>query len=157
MRSIVSSILMVARILAVCAGIAGVGAGLLFMTFIAGLTCFNSCPTREQYFTNLPRGTLWVMLPAIVLGGLALLAYSVYCGASHQTHAIRLPVVAVAVACVALALFDQVAYVTPNMYGESLVAWTAVWGLALVAISVAWSWLLVRCAGAVQRREVVVP
>jgi hypothetical protein len=46
MRKVVQFLLFASRGLAVCAVLAGLGAGLFEATFDAGFVCFDTCPSR---------------------------------------------------------------------------------------------------------------
>lgn len=64
MRRVVPILLTASRVLAILAMLAGLAVGLLAATAGAGLICFDTCPTPEQYFPRLVPGALFLLTPA---------------------------------------------------------------------------------------------
>src|SRR5262245_22380812 len=83
MRRVVSSLLIVARVLGILAVLA-----LLYTSYVVFLlvnfTCFDICPTRERYFPRQLSTAISVLGPCIVLAALALVVFLVYCLATRQ-------------------------------------------------------------------------
>ena len=151
MSKVVQLLLFASRGLAVCAVLAGLGAGLLAY-WASGLVCFDSCPTRASYFASLEPGTVRVLAPCVVLEALALAVFLAYCLATRQTRraviSLLFLLVAGAVGVVALSALVQHAQATLPVWGGDagdllreapLVAWTTQWGLALTLAAGVWS------------------
>jgi len=144
-------LLFASRGLAICAVLAGLGAGLLEATF-GGLACFDSCPTRTAYFAGLGSVAVSVMTPCVMLETLALAAFVAYCLATRQTRraviSLLFLLVAGAVGVAALSALMQHAQDTLPVWGgdagdllrEAPVGdWIVQWGLALTLVAGAWS------------------
>lgn len=144
-------LLLVSQCLAFCALLAGLGAGFL-ATFAADYTCFDTCPTREGYFSLLGPTALRVMTPCVVLEVLALAVFLSYCVAAGQARrAVKLILfllVSGMVGIAALVVFMQHGRATlPNIEDDILaesqvVSWARMWGLALMFVAGAWSSIL---------------
>ncbi len=147
----VPSLLFATRGLAVCAVLAGLGAGLLEATF-GGLVCFDNCPTRASYFAYLGPGAVHVLTPCVVLEALALVAFLAYCLATRQTRraviSLLFLLVAGAVGVVALSALAQHAQDTLPVWGGDagdllreapLGDWIVQWGLAVALAAGVWS------------------
>jgi hypothetical protein len=83
MQRIVPSLLIAARVLAILAVLA-----LLFTLWMEGIgvgfTCFDTCYTPAQYFTNKAPSAFFSPTPTIVLAALALVVFLVFCLATRQ-------------------------------------------------------------------------
>lgn len=135
-----------AGVLAVLAGLAGVGGGFL-ESALSGLVCFDTCPSTEQYFSHIVPETLTVMTPCLALVLLTLLAYLGYCIAVRRVRAVALPVLAL-VGCAAvysgvvLLGMTQIAAASDLAYEDTLVQWMMWWGFTLVLLSIVWAALV---------------
>lgn len=151
MRKSAQLLLVASQGLAVCAVVAGMGAGLLTL-FAADFTCFDTCPTREDYFSRLGPTALRVMTPCVVLELLALAAFLAYCAATRQARRAVMPLLFVLVgglvgAAVLGALMQHgwatLPVIEDDILAESQVrAWAQLWGLALALIAGVWSSVL---------------
>ena len=83
-RAIARFLLPTSNTLAVLAALVGLAAGFLLATLGAGLTCFDSCPTSNDYFARLAPSTFFLSLPCLALEGLALVALVAYHAAKRQ-------------------------------------------------------------------------
>jgi hypothetical protein len=144
-------LLFAARYLAILSALAGLAAGCLASTF-ATLICFDSCPTRNDYFSRLLPGALTLLAPCAALATLALVLFLAYCFATRQS---RRAIIALLyflagglVAVAALATLAQIGKSTLPTYEEgalvegSAVGWAQMWALALIVVAVAWSGIL---------------
>ncbi len=154
MRRAVWFLLPASRVLAICAGLAGAGAGFLMATIVAALTCLDSCPTREGYFSNLGSVTIRMMTPFVALGLLALVTFVAHCVATRQARRAVRPTLVLLVGSIAsVVTFDAVmllgqASLPITQYGaleeRPLELWASLWGLALMGIAIVWSAILAR-------------
>jgi hypothetical protein len=150
MQRVVPAVLIASRVLASLAVLVALLEGLLLSTLVVGFTCFDSCPTRAQFFSNRVLGTLTLLSPCIVLAALALALFFVHCFATRQLRRALIVLLffllggllGVAV-LTALAQYGQA---TPPVDEESdvlvagpVVAWAQQWGLAVLLIGVVWS------------------
>jgi hypothetical protein len=158
MRRVVQGLPYLSLVLASCAIVAGLGAGLLEGTFGADFVCFDSCPDRDFYFSYLGPGTAQLLLPCIVLGVLATAVFVTYCLATRQVRRAVLAFLVLLVgglagiaALAALAALLQHAQATlPSASGsdccallpDQLQAWQRLWGWALALVAGAWSGVL---------------
>lgn len=133
----------VARVLAILAGTAGVGAGLLTSTFGADYICFPSCPSQAWYLRVFALTTLLSMAPCLALAVLALLIYLGYCIATGHLRAMMVPVLVFVGGGVLLAALALVGLALLDFSVGALENWEAAWGLALMVVSAAWSALTV--------------
>ncbi|MGZ3582574.1 MAG: hypothetical protein ACXWQR_02570 [Ktedonobacterales bacterium] len=93
MRQVVQSLLFASqRGLAICATLAGLAAGLFALSFGTAFICFDSCPNRALYFSNLGPGTVPFIMPCVVLELLALTAFVAYCVATQQARRTIVPI-----------------------------------------------------------------
>ncbi len=144
-------LLFAARYLAMLAALAGLATGCLASTF-ATLICFDSCPTRDAYFSRLLPGALTLLAPCAALATLALVLFLAYCFATRQSRraiiALQYFLAGGLVAVAALATLAQIGKSTLPIYAEgvlvegSAVGWAQMWGLALIVVAVAWSGIL---------------
>lgn len=147
-----SALLYLSRFFGICAVLAGIGAGLLVASLIAALTCMDSCPEPDQYIARLIPGTVWVLQPYIALEALAFLTFVGYCFATRQARRAltqTLTILIGGLVCVGAfyALFQlcQTTLLTTtdgSLVESSAEAWEQGWGLAIAALSGAWSGLL---------------
>lgn len=142
-------LLYISRFFAVCALLAGQGAGVLVMLFGTGFICFDSCPTRAFYFSRLVPGTLLLMTPCIACECLALLAYLCYCSARRRPRHVVAPVAVLLVGGAlgatllgALILHGQ-ANLPVNADGLLIEtpaeAWAQLWGFSVLIVASLWS------------------
>ena len=139
-------------VLAICAVLAGLAAGLFMATFGSALICFDTCPTREDFFS--PRGPIAVQLmtPCVVLAVLALVAFVAYCLVTRQGRRVVMPILFLLVGgLIGFAALDallQHGQATLPVGEDGLVAetpaqaWAQLWGLALTLVAGAWSGVL---------------
>jgi hypothetical protein len=78
MQQVVRLLPDVSRSLAICAVLAGLGAGFL-EAFGADLVCFDTCPTQADYFAHLGPIAAHILTPCVVLEALAFAAFLAYC------------------------------------------------------------------------------
>jgi hypothetical protein len=152
MRQVIKLLFVASRGLAICAMLAGLAAGLLAATVGAGFMCFDSCPTREDYFAHLGPVAVQVMMPCILLEVLALAIFLAYCIAIGQAQRAVKPILFLLIgglsgvaALYALLLYGQATVpVDPNGYllDTPVQEWAQLWGLALMLVAVAWSGVL---------------
>jgi hypothetical protein len=152
MRRVGPLLLFAARFLAILAALAGLAAGCLATTIIAGFICVDSCPTRDVYFSRLLPGALTLLGPCAALATLALVLFLAYCLDTHQSRraifALLYFLVGGVVAVAALALLAQIGKSMLPIYEEgvlvedSAVRWSQLWGLALMVVAVTWSGIL---------------
>lgn len=141
-----------ARALAILAGVAGVLAGGLRATFGAGLACLSTCPSQAEYVAQFASGTMHLMVPSFLLGLLSLLVYLGYCLAMGQPRAMFVPLLASAVACVALVIFARSGLAHLPATSDGLLAavplenWEGEWGIALMLAAGGWSALMTQQA-----------
>lgn len=146
-RNVISFLPTLARILAICAGLAGVVGGFL-MIMLAGFTCFDVCPSSQMYFSNLANSTMRIMTPFLGIALLALLVYLRFCATLHQTRAVLTPALALlaggALFAICIPIGRALLPVTP--YGlldeNAVVLWAQLWGIALIVFAVTWATLL---------------
>ncbi len=152
MRKVILALFFISRFFAICAVLAGVGAGFLLATLGAALTCFDTCPTPDQYFARFAPGTANVMIPCVALEALALLIFAGYCLAAGQARRLLRQTLALLigglVGVVALGVVFQVCQATLPVTEYNLVAerpaeaWMSWWGLILMFVAGAWSGVL---------------
>jgi hypothetical protein len=154
MRQVVQFLPYVTRGLAICAVLAGLAAGLL-ETFGAGFVCFDTCPTRADYFARLGPTAVLLMTPCIVIEALAMAAFLAYCLATRQpwraVSSLLILLVGGLVGVAALIALAQHAQATlpvrGSVEGDILVetpleTWAQEWGWALTLVAGAWSGVL---------------
>ncbi|MGZ3599634.1 MAG: hypothetical protein ACXWQ5_07925 [Ktedonobacterales bacterium] len=152
MRKVAQFLHVASRVLAICAVLAGLAAGLLTVSVVAAFICFDSCPTREDFFSSrvLP-GTVQFMMPCVVLEVLALAVFLAYCVATHQPRRTIAPIlfflIGGLVGVAALdALLQHGQATLPNEDGILLEgpveAWVQLWGWVLLLVAGAWSGVL---------------
>ncbi|MGZ3665047.1 MAG: hypothetical protein ACXWQR_06605 [Ktedonobacterales bacterium] len=151
MRKSVPLLLLASQGLALCAVVAGLGAGLL-ATFAAAFTCFDTCPTRKDYFSLLGPASLRVMTPCVVIELLALAAFLAHCVATRQARravtSILLLLVGGMAGVAALSALMQHGQATLPVIEDDVLAesqvesWAQLWGLALMLVAGAWSGIL---------------
>jgi hypothetical protein len=154
MRHVVRFLPFVMRGLAICAVLAGVGAGLIGV-FGAGFGCFDTCPTHAAYFARLGPAAVWGLAPCVVLEVLAVAIFLLYCLATRQARRaviallvlLRGGLVGVAVLG-ALALHARATLpIWGGDEGDLLVeapfeSWANLWAWALTLVAGAWSGVL---------------
>jgi len=154
MRQVVGVLPFVTRGLAICAALAGLGAGLLEVIG-AGFVCVDSCPTREFYVSYLGPSRARFMTPCVVLEVLAVAVFVLYCLATRQSRragiALLVLLVGGLLSFAALdALLLQAQATLPSASaagGEVLIegpveAWEEQWAWAITLVVGAWSGVL---------------
>lgn len=152
MRKVVEFLHFTSRVLALCAVLAGLAAGIFKATFIANLICADSCPTPAFYFSYLGPATVWLLAPCVALEILALAAFLAYCVATRQARRAVMSLLFLLVGgllgVAALdALLKHAQATLPVDEGGLLVeaqvfAWEHLWGLAFLLVAGAWSGVL---------------
>jgi hypothetical protein len=152
MRRVVYVLPFVTRGLALCAVLAGLGAGLLQATIGTAFICFDTCPSSAYYFAHLGPTAVQILTPCVVLEALAMAAFVPYCLATRQTRravlALLVLLVGGLVGIAALAELLQHAQATltgeegDQLLADQLQALTQEWGLALMFVAGAWSGVL---------------
>jgi hypothetical protein len=151
MQKVVRFLPIVTRGLAICAVLAGLGAGLLDVIG-ALFVCVDSCPTRDFYFSYLGPSRVRLMTPCVVLEVLAVAVFLLYCLATRQLRRAGIAVLVLLVGgLVGIAALDallQHAQATlpsaTSAGGEVLIegpveAWGGQWAGALMLVVCAWS------------------
>lgn len=160
LKRALTALLYLSRFFGMCALVVGIGAGLLVTWIIAALTCFDNCPAPDDYFSHLVAGTTWVMQPFLALVALSFVTFVAYClvtgrvrRAAIQTFALLIGALISGAALYGLFQLCQM-NLPVTAYGqvdeEAAVAWMRWWGLALVALSGAWSGVLVSLQWTIQ-------
>jgi hypothetical protein len=119
-------------------------------SLLVGFTCFDSCPTREQYFPHQLSTAMFLLGPCIVLATLALFVFLAYCLATQQPRRALITllyfIVVVLLGAVALNALVQYGQATVSVYDESsvliedsIVAWARQWTLSILLLGVVWS------------------
>jgi hypothetical protein len=152
MRRVVALLPFVSRSLALCALLAGVGAGLLEASLGASLVCFDTCPSRAYYFTHIVPDGLRALIPCLVLEALAIVAFVAYCSGTRQSPRVLLTLLVALVGGVigvaVLSALAQHAQATLPIWGGDagdtlreapLVAWAQQWGWAITLAAGTWS------------------
>ena len=149
MQRVAPSLHIAARILATLAALA-----LLFTwwaeDFDTGFTCFEICPTPEQYFPWKVPGALIALALSVVFAALALVAFLVYCFATQQfwralTVFLFFVIVALVgvVALNALLQYGQTAVAVDPGSGllveDSVMAWANQWAVTVLLLAVVWA------------------
>jgi hypothetical protein len=142
------------RVLAVFACLATVAGGLPVATLGASLTCFDSCPSREQYFSHIVAVSERILIPCVVLQALALAAFVSYCLATRQVRRalkqFSFTLGGGAIGIAALGTVFWLCTVSLNVSPDDTVAeasaveWMVLWGFALSIVAGSWSGLLAR-------------
>ena len=149
MRIVIAILRVVSWFFAICAVLAGLAAGALTATVMVAFTCFDSCPTPDQYFSHFAPGIETFLLPCVALEALALLTFAGYCLASGQARRLLIHTLALLVgglvgvlALVALFLICR-ATLPVTQYGvvdeRAAERWMQVWGLAIMVITGIWA------------------
>lgn len=145
MQRVVPSLLIVARVLGILALLAGLFIGYLAAGPVAGFTCFDSCPTRDVFFSTFIPAAMRLMLFCVPLPALALLFFLVYCLATRQPWraliVLLVFIVGGLLGFVALnGLVEQARTTLPvNEYGLVDSSWASMWGRTLLLLAVLWS------------------
>jgi hypothetical protein len=132
------------QVLTVLACLAGLGAGFLIATLGAALTCFDVCPTPDNYFTRLGSGSLSLLAPCLALEALALAAFVAYRVATREPRRAIKPLLVLAlgglIASIAfIALMTQGQTTLPvtsegSLAEDSVTQWGSFWGVAMMAV-----------------------
>jgi hypothetical protein len=152
MRRVVWFLPFVTRGLALCAMLAGLGAGLL-EAIGAGLVCVDSCPTRDFYFSYLGPTAVRIMTPGVVLDMLAAAVFLLYCLATRQTGRAVIVLLVLLVggllgAAALDALLQHAQATLPSASDSEILiegpveAWAEQWGWILTLLAGAWSGVL---------------
>jgi hypothetical protein len=149
MQQVVTFLHIAARIVAVLAVLAGLAAGYLASTFGVGFICFDTCPSREFYFSYTIPAEERLMIPCIVLATLALALFLIYCLATRQPwRALIVLLFFLVGGLVGSAILGTLVLQARNtipvhegdfLVEDSAVAWAKQWGLALILVAVVWS------------------
>jgi hypothetical protein len=155
MQKVVQFLPYISRSLAVCAVLAGLGAGFLEATVGVAFVCFDSCPDRDFYFSYLGLGAMRLMMPCVVLGVLATAVFVTYCLATRQVRRAVLAFLVLLVGGLAgiaalAALLQHAEATLPSASGsdccallpDQLQAWQRLWGWALILVAGGWSGVL---------------
>jgi hypothetical protein len=154
MRHVVGFLPFITRGLAICAVLAGLGAG--FLEGIAGdFVCVDSCPTRDFYFSYLGPTAVRLMTPCVVLAALTAAVFLLYCLATRQIRRAVLVLIVLLVGglvCIAGldALLLQAQADLPSgsqseggiLLEGSVEVWAEQWAWALALAVGAWSGVL---------------
>lgn len=158
MRKAISlTLLILSRLLVVCACIAGVGAGIIQAWLGAGFVCFDTCPEPISFFPTEGPRAIQMMTPCVAIELAALVIFVVYCLVTRQPRrAVKQAVALVGIGVVGVVALNLIlafgqAHVALKSDGvdtyfdeSSLVSWESLWGLALMVIVGAWSIILAR-------------
>jgi hypothetical protein len=145
MQRVVPSLLLAARALAILALLAGLFIGLIAAGPVAGLTCFDSCPTRDDFFSTFVPAAMRLMLLCVPLPALTLVLFVVYCLATRQPwRALIVLLVFVAGGLLGFVvlngLVEQARTTLPvNEYGLVDSSWASMWGGTLLLLATLWS------------------
>jgi hypothetical protein len=150
MQQGVSTVHIASRVLASLAVLVALLEGLLLSTAVVGFTCFDSCPTRAQFFSNIVPRTLTFLSPCIVLAAVALALFFVYCFLTQQPRRAFIVLLVFLVGgllgvtvLTALARYGQATAPVDAESGvllaDAAVAWAELWGVAVLLIGVVWS------------------
>ena len=152
MRQVARLLPAVSRSLAIGAVLAGLGGGYLEASFGSGLVCFDTCPSRAEYFAELGPTALKLMTPCVALTALAVAVFLAHCLATRQTRRALISLVVLLggglIGVAALhALAQQARATLPVGEGgllveSPLVAWAGQWGVTLLFVACAWSGVL---------------
>lgn len=140
------------QVLAICAVLAAIAAGLLQATIIAAIICVDTCSPRTSYFLYVGPDAVQLMTPCIVLDVLAVATFLAYCLATRQARRAVISLLFLLVGgLVGVAVLDallQHAQATLPVEGDGILvrdpaqAWAQLWGLALTLVAGAWSGVL---------------
>lgn len=160
MRNNTTFALVASRFFAVCAIVAGVAAGFLEATFLAGFACFDSCPPPARYFSQLFPTLAQLLLPCVGLALLALGIFLAYCAARGQRRrAIIQAIVFLAGGLVGVSVLGGLLLLAQaklpvnadGLYVEQpLETWAQIWGLAIMVIAAVWTGTLARLSWAAE-------
>jgi hypothetical protein len=149
MQRVILSLLIAARVLGILAVLAGLFVGYVAATIGAGFTCFDTCPTRDDFFSHFIPGATRLMLWCVAPAALALLFFLVYCLATRQLwRALIVLLVFFAGGLFGVVslngLVEQARTTLPinedGILVESLaVAWASMWGWTLLFVATLWS------------------
>ncbi|HEY7092537.1 MAG TPA: hypothetical protein VH393_05125, partial [Ktedonobacterales bacterium] len=117
--------------------------------FDTSFTCFDTCPTPEQYFPWKAPGALFALAPSIAFASLALLAFLIYCFATRQLwRALTVFLFFVIVGLVgvialnALLQYGQTSVAVDPESGllaeDSVMEWANQWALTVLLLAVVW-------------------
>lgn len=141
------------RVLAVFAVLAGLAAGLLIATYFAAFTCFDTCPSPDDFFSRFV-GAMRVVMPCVALEALALVTFVAYCVATSQPRrAIKQTIMFLVSGLVGVAALDavfQLCQATLPVTEYYMVAegpaeaWMEGLGLTIIVLACGWTALLAR-------------
>lgn len=153
MRKVAQFLHVASRVLAICAVLAGLAPGLLTAMF-RGFVCFDTCTTREFYFSYAGPTAVRVMTPCVVLELLALAVFLAYCLATRQARRAVIALLFLLVGGlvgggVLNALLQHAQATLPVEEDGVLVrgpveAWVGLWGLSLGLVASTWSGVFAR-------------
>jgi hypothetical protein len=151
MQRFVPALLVASRVLAICAVLAGLIAGLLASTILVGFTCFDSCPSRADFLNRMPAEAR-LLIPCVVLAALALALFLAYCLDTRQQRRANVATLFFLVGglsgVAALAALVKIAQATLPInednpqFAQAVVGWAQVWGVSLLLVAVVWSGVL---------------
>ncbi|HEX3270891.1 MAG TPA: hypothetical protein VHR15_09590 [Ktedonobacterales bacterium] len=148
MQRVVPAVHIATRILAILSALA-----LLFTLwaedFDTSFTCFETCPSPEQYYPDKLLGALLALAPSSVFAALALVAFLVYCCATRQfrralTVFLFFVIVGVVgvIALNALLHYGQTTVAVDPESGllveDSVMEWANQWALTVLLFAVVW-------------------
>jgi hypothetical protein len=144
MQRVVPILLIVVRIAAILAVLGSIFIGLL-ASMVAGFTCFDTCPTRDDFFATFVPAAMRLLLWCVPLPALALVLFLVYCLATRQPRRALIVLLAfIAGGLLGFAalngLVEQARTTLPvNEYGLVDSSWPARWAGILLVVAMLWS------------------
>jgi hypothetical protein len=148
MQRVILSLLIASRIVAILAVLAAFFIGYIAAGPVAGFTCFDTCPTRDDFFSTFVPAAVRLMLWCVPVPALALVLFLVYCLATRQLwRALIVLLVFIAGGLLGFAvlngLVEQARTTLPvNEYGLVDSSWASMWGGTLLLVAMLWSGVL---------------
>jgi hypothetical protein len=146
MRRVAPILLIAARFLGILALLTGLFLGLIAAGPGASFTCFDTCPTRDDFFSTFVPAAARLMLWLVAVAALALVLFLAYCLATRQPWRaliVLLVFVAGGLLGVAIlyALVEQARATLPVNEDGLLVdsSWASRWGGTLLLLATVWS------------------
>lgn len=144
MQRVALSLLIAVRIVAILAVLAGFFIGYI-ASAVAGFTCFDTCPTRDDFFSTFVPAAMRLMLLCVPLPALALVLFLVYCLATRQLWRALIVLLVFIVGgllgfAVLNGLLEQARTTLPvNEYGLVDSSWARMWAGKLLLLVMLWS------------------
>lgn len=135
MRMVAKVLHVAARVLALCALLAGLGAVFLEAVVSATAICVDACSPRDLYFSDLEPIAVRIMTPCAVLVVLALAIFLAYCLASRQGRRAVMSILFFLVG----GLVGIAALIALLQYGQATV--TVDEGIMIAASAETWAWV----------------